>query len=112
MNNHTKSVPPLPGLSISMGYFASILCLLFILLLILLTLFLLFTKHQDNSVFDEHDLSDDMSTNANERKSFPTQQSKQYLSTIDSQQYPSINSFQMDIHEQNTRSTIDLLSSK
>ena len=112
MNNQTKSSPQHPGLFTSMGHFTSILCLLFILTLILFTLFLLFTKHKDNTIFNENESADDISTNTNERKSITSRQSRQYSSTINSQQYPSFNSFRMDIDEPNTRSSVNLLASK
>jgi len=111
MNNQTKSISP-PVVIISLGHLASILSLLFILIIILVTLFLLFTKQKNHCVFDEYELPSEITASANERKSFQFRQSKRYLSTTNTQSYPSISSFQMDIDEQNTRSTINLLSSK
>ena len=106
MNNQTKSISS-SGFVISIGYLASIFSLLFILILILITLFLLFTKQKHSSVFDEHELPSGISSSTNERKSFQFRQSKQYSST-----YPSSTSFQMDLDDQNTRSTSNLLSTK
>ncbi|CAF2562047.1 unnamed protein product [Rotaria sp. Silwood2] len=111
MNNHTKSIPPF-GLFISMGHLTSIFSLLCILILILIALFIIFIKQKDSYVSDEHELPSDMSTSINERKSLDYRRSKQYSSTSNNQQYPSISSFQIEIDEQNTRSTTNLLSSK
>lgn len=109
MNNQTKSIPSPSGLSLSIGHLASIFSLLFILIIILITLFLFFTKNKYNYGFDEEELS---TNGGNERKSFEFRQTKQYSSTMNSGLYPSTSSFQMDIDEQNTRSTINLLSPK
>jgi len=111
MNNQTKSISS-SEFVIPLGHLAAIFSLLCILILILITLFLLFTKQKNNCVFDEDEVPSGMGTSANERKSFQFRQPKQYSSTISSQPYPSTSSFQMDIDEQNTRSTINLLSSK
>jgi len=110
MNNQTKSIISPPVIVISLGHLASILSLFLILIIILVTLFLLFTKKRNNFSFDENELPSEISISANERKSFQFRQFKQYLSTTNTQSYPSISSFQMDIDEQNTGSTINLLS--
>jgi hypothetical protein len=96
-------------LSFSMGHLTAIFCLLFIVILILTILFFLFITQKDKPFFNEHELQSDMSTSFNERKSFQHGRFKQYSSTINN---PSISSFQMDTDDQNTRSTMNLLSSK
>jgi len=53
-----------------------------------------------------------MSTNTTERRSFQFRRSKRYLSTNNNQEDLSKGSFQMDVEQQNTRSTINLLSPK
>ncbi|CAF3007836.1 unnamed protein product [Rotaria socialis] len=111
MNNHTKSLPPF-GLFVAMGYLPSIFSLLLILILILITLFILFMKHKTSRAFDENEIRSDDSASANELKSLEFHRSKQYSSTSNNQQQTSMTSFQTDIDEQTTRSTIDLLSAK
>ena len=112
MNNQTSKSISSHGLIISLGHLASIFSLLFILILILITLFLLFAKQRNNCVFDDNELPSGMSTSASERKSFPFRQSRQYSSTTNARGNVSISSFRMDVDDQNTRSTINLLSSK
>jgi 4-hydroxybenzoate polyprenyltransferase len=111
MNNQTKSILP-HVLAISMGHLAAILSLLFILMLILLTLCLLFTKRKRNSISNENELSSQASTSINERRSFPFRRSRRYSSTMNSGTYTPNNSFQLDIDEQNTRSSMNLIPSK
>ncbi|CAF0953687.1 unnamed protein product [Rotaria magnacalcarata] len=111
MNNHTKPLPPF-GLFVAMGYLPSIFSLLFILILILITLFILFMKHKSSHAFDEHEIRSEESASANELKSLEFYRSKQYSSTSNNQQQTSMTSFQIDIDEQTTCSTTDLLSRK
>lgn len=111
MNNQTESLLPY-GVFVAMGYLPSIFSLLFILIVILITLFILFFKQKKNNSFDEHGSRNDETSSGVERKSFQLRRSKKYSATSTTQEGPSTNSFQLDIDEQNTRSTLNLLSPK
>ena len=115
MNNQTiTSTIISQEFHISIGHLASIFSLLLILLLILLTLFFLFNKQKNQSPINEQDLPSGLSTSYNEYRTFSFRRSRQYSSTTTTagQNNPSINSFAMDIDDQNTRSTMNLLSKK
>lgn len=77
----------------SFGHLAAIFSLLFILIFILIILFLLFLKQKKTHSFDETESS------TNEQKSFQDSRVAQYSST----------SFQMDIDDSLSRSTVNLV---
>jgi len=113
VNNQTMSYLP-AELFFSMGRLAAILSLLFIVIIVLIIIFLLFFQQKNTSQFDEHELYSETDPTIIENRILELSNFKQYAS-IDNTNHlksSSINSSRIDINEQKTRSTINLISSK
>jgi len=113
MNNQT--MPSLPTeFLLSIGRFAAISSLLFIVILVLMIMFLLFFQQKDFNHFDEHELQSETDSTIKENKMLELSSSKQYASTDNNQlmiMTTSMNSFQLEIDEEKTRSITNLISS-
>jgi len=112
MDNQTTTSSLPPELFFSLGRLAAISSLLFIVILVFIIIFLLFYHQRYTSNFGEHELRSE--TDPTENKIVEFSNLKQYTSTDNNHQLmtTSMNLSQIDINDQKTRSTINLISSK